>query len=969
MELTGADGRPVPLGTPRRRALLGYLVWRANQVVSIDAAIEALWGGVPPATAQAQIHSDISALRRTLLGSALVIHSRLRGYALEAGPADLDYLEFADVLDRARAGGDPADMAARLRAVLAMWRGEAFSDIRAPYVRGARIYMHEQKLLASELLAEAELALGHHFGLVPELSALVAEYPLRERLRAQLMIALHRSGRTADALASARDLRKLLADQQGLDPGSAIADLEQRLLRAERSLDFPVAAGTARLSQHPSGLVAAMASASPLPAELPVAPASFVGRAKELRQLDVLARESAKAMAVTVIAGSPGAGKTTMAVHWGHRRADRFPDGQLYVNLRGFDPVGVPAAPGEALRGFLLALGVAPQEIPAAVDEQAALYRSRMRGRRILVVLDNARDEQQVRPLLPGSAGAAVLVTSRRTLAGLAATAGARIVHLGQLSKAEAKELLVRRVGKRRAVAEPQAVEALVESCARLPLALCVAASRAVARPNLALQSLADDLRAPAGGLDALASDDIAVDVRTVFAASYRGLSAAAARLFRTLSRHAGPDIGRSAAAALAGLSPAAVDTALGELVDTNLVTEAEPHRYASHDLLRAYAAERAHDEDPVDERMAAQRRVIDYYVRTAEVAASVLNPHRIQLTRPQEAELSPQATQAPPQAEMSAQAELSAQAESSPQATQAPPEAELSPQAEPSLAEAEAWFAAERHNLQATVVQAAVAGLDEQVWQLALAVSAYLDLFGHWHDWIDVGRLAVEASVRLGDGRREGHAHHSLAVACNKLGLEADTDAHINQAIRAFAAVGDTIGQAHALSAWSRITLRRGQHEVALDYGTRALELFIEADDLAGQATAHNSLSGSLMDLGRTELAWTHASEALRLFHTLGDARSEADAWDSVGCVHHQRGEYADALRCFGQAHALWRQVNDRLGEAVALRRMGDTLHALGDPDASLRWAEALRVMEELHHHGAQALRALLDERGQGLI
>jgi len=920
MELTDQDGQPIPIGTPRRKALLGYLVWRANHVVSTDAVIEALWGGIPPSTAPAQIHSDISALRRTLQGSSCVIQSRPRGYALQIASSDVDYLEFAALVERAKAATDPAESAAGLREALELWRSEAFSDIRAPYVRGARIYMHEQKLHACELLADAELSLGRHFELVAELSALVAEHPLRERLRAQLMIALHRCGRTADALASARELRKLLADQQGLDPGSAIAELEQRLLRAESSLDYPVATvGTGQHAAQPAGTPA------PIPAELPAAPASFVGRVKELRQLDGLIREAATATAVTVVAGAPGAGKTTLAVHWGHRRSDRFPDGQLYVNLRGFDPVGVPAAPSEALRGFLLALGIAPQSVPGGVDEQAALYRSLVRGRQILVVLDNARDEQQVRPLLPGSAGAAVLITSRRTLAGLVATSGARIVHLGQLSRGEARELLIGRVGRQRAGAEPQALDALVESCAGLPLALCVAASRAVARPRLALRSLAAELQAPAGELDALASDDIAIDVRTVFAASYRGLSPAAAQVFRMLSLHAGPDIGRAAAASLAGQPPGVVDAALAELVDANLITEPDHHRYACHDLLRAYAAELARSVDAPTERDEAQRRLVDHYVQRAEAAATALNPHRVRVRA------APEPAESLPPKDM-----------------------------------AEAWFAAEHRTLLATVGQAAEQQLDESAWDLASAVSTYFDLYGHWHDWIEAGRAAVAAAQRLGDRTRLAHAHHSLAVACNKLGRDADTDAHIDAAVVAYALLDDVAGQAHAFSAKSRILGRRGRHDEALDYGERALELFVACGDLAGQATAHNAVCGSLLDLGRVEPAWHHAGESLRLFQLLGDRRSEADAWDSLGCVHHQRGEYAEAIQCFDHAYELWQVTNDRLGQAIALSRLGDALHALGDPAATTRWESALRLMEELRHPFAVQLRVTLDKFGR---
>ncbi|HEU4426721.1 MAG TPA: BTAD domain-containing putative transcriptional regulator [Pilimelia sp.] len=905
MELAGADGRPLPIGTPRRKALLGFLLWHANETVSRTAIIEALWGGAPPSTASAQIHSDISALRRTLRGAEgkCRIQSRALGYAFEITADESDYLEFRHLVDLGRSASDPERAAASLRAALRLWRGEAFGDVRAPYVHGSRVYLSEQRLLAYELVTDLDLALGRHADLVPELSAVVADHPLRERPRAQLMVALHRCGRTAEALASARELRKLLADEQGLDPGGTIVELEHRLLRGE---DPP---------QSQGGLH------RPVPAELPVAPGLLVGRQREMDELDRLPEKTATAAAVMVIAGSPGVGKTTLAIHWGHSNVRRFPDGQLYANLRGFDPVGAPMLPSEALRGFLLALGVAPYGVPASVDEQAALYRTMLRGRRVLVVLDNARDEHQVRPLLPGSAGCGVLITSRRTLTGLVATAGAQIIRLGQLSTAEARELIERRLGRERTAAEPQAMEIVVESCARLPLALSVAASRALARPHLTLRSLAHELRAPDGSLDALASADAMTDVRSVFAASYRGLSPAAAEVFRLLSLHTGPNIAESAAAHLAGTP--CVRQALHELVYANLITEDQPHRYAYHDLLRAYATELA-AADPAEKRTAAQRRLIEYYMRTADSAATMVNAHQIR-----------------PSASASATATAIGDGD-----------------------QAKAWFAAEHKNLLAATAQAADLGLDVQAYSLAAAVSTYFDLYGHWHDWIRLQEIAVEAAGRLADGTRLGHAYHSLAIACNKLGRHADTDTHIVAAIRTFTGVGDLIGQAHALCARSRILFgRRERPAQALNDAERALALFVARGDLVGQATAHNSISGILHDLGRLEPAWQHARDALRLFQQLGDGRSEADAWDSVGYVHQGRGEHDAAIRCFQQAHELWASANDRLGEAVALRRIGDSLDALGDPAACTRWAEALQILEELRHPGAVPLRALVNK------
>src|SRR5216683_2389006 len=551
------------IGAPKWRALLGALLLRPGQVVSTERLIDELWGDNPPPGARKLVSGYVLRLRRMIDDpDGRVLVTRSPGYQLLVARCDLDAGLFEDLLaarGKALAREDAGHAAGLLAEALALWRGAALADVpQGPLVSAEADRLEELRLTALELRIEADLACGCDTGVIAELRRLTAEHPLRERLWGELMRALHGSGRPAEALEVYAHAREVIAQELGADPGPDLQQLHQRILTGEPS-------PTAESSPGEGDFTVADAAGPVVPRQLPAAVRDFTGRAGELGKLTGLLH-SAGTVVIAAVSGTAGVGKTALAVHWAHRVVGRFSDGQLYVNLRGFEPSGMPMTPAEAIRGFLDAFHVPAERIPVGLDAQAALYRSLLAGKRMLVVLDNARDTAQVRSLLPGSPGCLVVVTSRAQLTGLAAAEGAELITLDLLSEAEACQLLADRVGADRVAAQPQAAAVLAGLCARLPLALAVAAARAASRPGFSLAVAAAELRDARRRLDVLDTGDPATGVRAVFSWSYQQLSVPAGWMFRLLGVHPGPDISAPAAASLAGFTRDQARQALGEL-------------------------------------------------------------------------------------------------------------------------------------------------------------------------------------------------------------------------------------------------------------------------------------------------------------------------------------------------------------------------------------------------------------------
>jgi len=721
------------LGASQRRAVLGLLAVRANQVVPRDELIDGLWGEELPASAVNALHVHVSRLRATLepqrahRAPSRVLLATGAGYQLRLAPGLLDAEAFAQRLAQARVAcgkGDLAAAAVSFDAALGLWSGAALAGIGGPCAQIVRAGLGEQRLTAIEERLEVILALGRHAEAAQQLVELVREHPLRERFVGQLMLALYRSGRQAEALNAFAAARRVLVGELGIEPGPQLRTLHARVLAADPALDVVAAATTARSAAAPG---------RPAPAQLPADVAAFTGRAGELAALDrLLAAPAETAGAILVLSGTAGVGKTALAVRWSRRAAGAFPDGQLYVNLRGYDP-GQPVPPGDALAGFLRALGLAGQDIPPETDERAAAYRSLLDGRRMLVVLDNAASVDQVRPLLPGCPSCLVVVTSRDSLAGLVARHGAGRLDLDMLPLPDALALLRTLIGGR-VDAEPEAAAALAKQCARLPLALRVAAELAAASPDSALAGLAGELASEQRRLDLLdAGGDERTAVRGVFSWSYRHLPATAARAFRLLGLHPGPDFDAYAVAALTGASATQASDVLALLARAHLVHPAGAGRHGMHDLLRAYASHLTEAEDSAEDSAenAAVARLFDYYLAAAVGAMDALVPaerhYRPILPRTTELAVPELATPA----------------------------------------QGRAWLDAERPVLVAVAAQ----GPPGNVTRLAATLFRYLETGGHYADAMTIHGRARDAARLLGDRAAEATALTNLGIICWRQG------------------------------------------------------------------------------------------------------------------------------------------------------------------------------------------------------
>jgi DNA-binding SARP family transcriptional activator len=903
-------GQSVPLGGPRQRSVLALLLLNGGQVVPVDRIIDALWEGEPPAAVESTLRGYVSHLRKAL-GSPSPLVTRPSGYQLDVAPDQVDADQFEHLSDEARGllrAGRYDDAAQVLRAALRLWRGPALADLaNEPWARAHCARLDGLRELVIEARVEADLQLGRHLELVSELHGLVTQYPLRERLHAHRMMALYRAGRQADALDAYREAYEVLAGERGIEPSSILRQLEGAILRQDPSLDWKPADAAAAAPSTRAG------AALPVPAELPADTATFTGRAAPLAQLDALLTENVPTtVVISAIAGAAGIGKTTLAVHWGHRVRDRFPDGQLYVNLRGYAP-GPPVQPIDALARFLRALGVPPEQLPVDLDEAAARYRSLLADRRVLVLLDNAVSAEQVRPLLPASSGCLVIVTSRDKLTGLVAAEGAHPIPLDLLTAEEATALLARRLGRQRIAAEPGAADQIVARCARLPLALSIVAARAAMRPTFPLATVADELPSERGGLDAFVGGDSATDVRAIFSWSYHTLSAAAARMFRLLGLNAGLDIAAPAAASLAGVPVPAARAALGELTSAHLVDEHKPGRWAFHDLLRAYAAELARAHDTEDEQGMAVRRLLDHYLHTSHTAAFLLNRHRDAIDL-------------------------------------APPTRGVTPAQLGDAGQAVAWFTAEHQSLLAAATQAAAAGFDTKVWQLVWTLWDFFDRRGHWRDWAVANNLALASARRLGDRRAQGLAHRGLGRAYAHLGHEADAQTHYQLALDAFTELGDLIGQARTHLSLASVYAGRDAQSDALTHSSEALRLFRAAGNAAGQARALNAIGWQNAQLGNYTRTLDHCKEALALQRRIEDRRGEAATLDSIGFALHHLGQYAQAIAHYQESLARIRELGDRSVEGEVLTHLGDTYQASGDAGAARdSWQQALLIISQL--------------------
>ncbi len=953
------EGREVAAGQPKQLAVLGVLASRANRVVSLGQLVDAVWGDQPPASAEGGIYTYVAGLRRVLepdrpnraaggahRDRARVLVSSDGGYLLRLGDGGLDAGHFEERLGtsrRLRAAGDLGGAARFVDEALQLWRGQPYTGVPGPFAESERRRLAELRTTALEERADLLLAQGQETAAVPELTALVTGHPLRERARGLLMIALYRCGRQAEALGVFHDARERLAEDLGIDPGGELTRIYHQVLTTDPALEAGSAssagapAGTGARPEAAAGAAgpaAAPESAGPeraagsdppvpggSPAQLPPEPAGFVGRQAELGWLHRLlpaagpASSAAPPFPVALITGTAGVGKTTLAIRFARQASARFPDGQLYVNLRGFDPAGEPMSARTALQWFFDSLGVPARQVPAELDARSALLRTLLDGKRMLLLLDNAHDADQVRPLLPGSSGCMVLVTSRSQLTGLV-VAGARPLPLDVLDPAEAAELVSGRLGAERAAAELDAVAALVRHSAGLPLALSVTCARAATRPAMRLADLAAELGDARGRLDALRTGEASTDLRAVFSWSADKLSPPAARMFRLLGLHAGPDITAAAAASLAAVPAAAARTALAELTRASLLAQDAAGRFSCHDLLHAYAAELAAAMSDEAGRELAGRRVLDHYLRTAQAAAVRLFPGHGQIELPPAAD--------------GVSAETFTGADGY--------EAAL------------AWFSAEHRVLRNLVEQAAAGHYDEHCWKLAWCWAPPLYLCGRVQDVLAVQQTAVLAAGRLGDRDALAHVHYELGHVTSVLSDRPAADEHLRQALELFTDLGDraSVGMCHfGLGA---LLSEEGRYDEALKHAMEALRERRRLADHAAVAYSENAVGWILAHLGQPDTALWYCRRALALHREYGSRTGVAATLDSIAFAHGQREDFPQALAHCDEALAVYQSLGDLGGEATALQRRGDLQLAAGDADAAQgSWKRALELLKRV--------------------
>jgi DNA-binding SARP family transcriptional activator/tetratricopeptide (TPR) repeat protein len=871
LEVRSPDG-PCRLAATKQRSLLAVLLLNANRPVDIGRLVEALWPDGAPRTAPVALRTYVSALRRILGLAGRSDLPRLAtvpgGYQLHCAPADLDLLAFDDLVTqgrRALAGGRPETAADRLGHALGLWRGRPFEDVALdPGLRAELIRMEERRFVAQESWFESQLALGNHEDALAELRELVTAQPLREPLWAMWMLALYRSGRRAEALRAYRDLRQYLVRELGVEPGQPLRRLHQQILTSHPDLAAPM-----RPAPHPG--------ASPVPRQLPADIRSFTGREAELIRLLTLAAGRPQALLVHAIDGMAGIGKTALAVHAAHRLADRFVDGQLFVDLHGFTDGVSPIAPADALDCMLRGLGLSGEQIPHALEARAALYRTRLATKRVLIVLDNAATEEQVRPLLPGAPTCLVLITSRVRLT----ISDAEPLTLSALSPAEALDLFVHTAGEARLrSAESDLLTRIVELCGRLPLAIRIAAARLRARQNWSVEHLADRLHDQRHRLTELSAGGLSVSAAIDL--SYHHLSPLARRVYRLLGLHPGSDLDTLAAAALADLPVQDAGDLLDHLIDAHLLTEPVPGRYRFHDLIRAHAAAMAAQVDGAEDRQAALTRLSDHYVNTACVAMDVAYPFDSARRPGIRGPLRP-----------------------GPAFTD--------------HAGAIAWLDTELSN----VLAVAAAGPDD-----ARHLSATL----HHH-------LRVQAQCRhavaLHDRARQaaqaaGHAGDELMALCRLGEIDvqqfryAQAADHFERAMAMAAATGNRLGELRALVGLGHLSHPQDRYASAAEYFGRALELARATGEHTIQLDALQGLANVNRHINEYDQAADNLAEALEIARATGNRHGELDTLWALGHLFWFQDRRDEAARCHEQALAMAHAIGNRSGELRALVGLG---------------------------------------------
>ncbi|SEC21166.1 DNA-binding transcriptional activator of the SARP family [Nocardioides exalbidus] len=909
------DGTVVPVTAAQQRVVLAALALAAGEPVSADTLCTHLWPEEVPATGRTSLHNSIRRLRTTLAdaGAAPVLETGAAGYRLRLGPDDLDAARAERLVGVARAHAAADERAAALVAyddALAAWRGEPLADLAAAgWLTGEAERLADLRLAATEEWADLARGSGLADRAVERLQPLAEAHPLRESLRAALVHALHDAGRSAEALEHYARARELLVGELGTEPGALLREAHARVLAFD-------------VGEEPTSSALVV-----VPAQLPSPPARLVGRAAAGAALHRSLSTVDAGPVAWVVSGSAGVGKSAFAARWCHDVAERFPDGQLFVNLRGFDPGGTPLSAVDALRALLAGLGVPAEQVPQSLAEMVGAYRSLLSGRRVLVLLDNARDADQVAPLLPASTGSLAVVTSRDELTTLAVTHGVRLLSLDLLDDRDAREVFSAHLDAGRLEAEPGALAEILDRCGGLPLALAVAGARVASGPHTSLADLAAELRD--SSLDSLTLGHPTTDVRAVLSWSYDALSADAAHTYRLVGLHPGPEIGVAALASMAGRPLRRVRASVDELVRASLVTVRRPGRLALHDLVAAHAGETAESALGAEEVDEVRRRLVDHVLR-ATVGAT-----RTIFATPLPFALGP-----------------------APDGLVAEPLDDAD--------QGHAWLRAELPVLQRVAdLAAATPGLHAHAWRLARTLNGYLCDRSSFTELVALHESGLAAAVAAGDVVGEADSRHGLGEALTELDPE-EAAVQLERARDLFALAGDRTGESDVESALGRLHESTGDYQRGITHTTRSLDLAREIGDASGTAVALNNLGWLYSCLGDHEASLGFCQEALEHYRRIGDRGGESYALDSAARAYLGLGDLRRAASMFAQAVEIGESLGHHLNQTFNLTHLGDAQHALGEVDrARASWTAALDLLEEVGHPRAESVRsrlALLD-------
>ncbi|MFD9210980.1 BTAD domain-containing putative transcriptional regulator [Streptomyces sioyaensis] len=947
---------PLAAGSPQQRALLAALLLRGGRTATAAELVDALWGDEPPHAALAALRTYASRLRKALGDDSEALVSESGGYALrpvDGRPLDLDHdhaEQYAGEAEKAKASGDRTRARELLDKALALWDGEPLAGLAGPYAETQRTRLEEWRLSLTETRLELDLEAGCHAEVVSELTALTAAHPLRERLRELLMLALYRSGRQAEALAVYADTRRLLADELGVDPCASLSDLHQRILRADTDLDAPPVVDDCPDTSDQVFV---------RPQQLPATVADFTGRRAFVNDLGgQLATAEGSVMAVSALTGIGGVGKTTLAVHVAHAAREHFPDGQLYVDLQGAGHA--PSEPEAVLGAFLRALGTADSAIPDGLEERAALYRSTLAGRRVLALLDNARDAAQIRPLLPGAEGCAALITSRARMIDLA---GAHLIDLDVMSPEEALTLFTRIVGEERVTSERQAAMAVVGACGFLPLAIRIAASRLAARRTWTVSILARKLADERRRLDELRAGDLAV--KATFELGYGQLEPHQARAFRLLGLADGPDISLPAAAAVLDLDLDDAEDLVESLVDASLLESAAPGRYRFHDLVRLYARDCAErDEQPPSERDAALSRLLDFYLATAA--------RMYALERPGDRLIDHMETTRYPGLELTdRQAALSwlfseascvlacAQQATGPAFLRRSVDLLLL-----TLDLAESGADARQYEQANVRLLAAARAAEDQHAQARLHTSLtnVHTLAGRLDEADEHAKSAMLLGLAVGDPFSSSNAPNDRGIIAGEQKRHADAEAYLNQALAAFRADNNEQSEASALCNLSRVHLDTGRTDSAIALAEQGIAIYRRLGAERRLANGMYALALAFTLANRLDDATVQLMKALTIFQQSRQRFWEGMTYFRLAEVELAGNRPADAANHAEQALTTLRGIGGEWWRANALTTLGRALHAIGHPGrARVCWQEALAIHDRLGSPESLTVRSLL--------